>query len=326
MPGGDGQLAGTRAGHAVQFYGDDDELAASVGSYLGEGLAAGGTAVIVATEAHRLAFAAGLAVAGADAGAAGAAGRLVTADAAGMLAGFLAGGRLDRSRFHDAAGGLIGRVAAAGQPVRIYAEMVALLWDDGQVALALELEGLWNELASRLPFALLCGYPARLLAAGGSGSAVEQVCCLHTGVTAPYELPDVAGSSVNGHGAVRSFPFDGHSARAARQFVLRRLGPHVALATAVDAEIIAAELAANALVHARTSFTVAVWRSERGVRICVRDAAPLPPGAAPLPPAPGHGLHMIAQVADRWGVQPQVGGKIIWAELPSAPNTAEVRK
>ena len=33
----------------------------------------------------------------------------------------------------------------------IYAEMVAVLWDAGQVTLALELEALWNDLAARMP-------------------------------------------------------------------------------------------------------------------------------------------------------------------------------
>jgi Histidine kinase-like ATPase domain len=187
------------------------------------------------------------------------------------------------------------------------------------VALALELEGLWNDLASLLPFALPCGYPARLLTTAGSG-AVEQVCRLHTGVTTSQAgLPAVTGNSVNGHEAVRSFPCDDDSPRAARRFVVSRLSPRAAAAMAVDAEIVAAELAANAIVHARTPFTVAVWQSGHSVRIRVRDAAPLPPGAPPLRPVPGHGLDMVARIANRWGVQPQAGGKAIWAELTSAP-------
>jgi anti-anti-sigma regulatory factor len=163
--------------HEVQFYGDDGELAASVASFLSEPLAAGCPAVVVATPAHRAAF-------GARLGAA--AGRLVMVDAAAMLQGFLAGDRLDPGRFRDAALGLLGRVARPGQPVRIYAEMVALLWDAGQVTLALELETLWNGLAADLPFSLLCGYPARLLAQHGDQEALEQVCALHSGVIGPH--------------------------------------------------------------------------------------------------------------------------------------------
>ena len=121
--------------HEVQFYGDDGELAAGVASFLGDGLGAGCPAVVVATPAHRAAF-------GARLGAA--AGRVVMVDAATMLQGFLAGDRLDTSRFRNAALGLLGPVARPEQPVRIYAEMVALLWDAGQVTLALELEAMWK--------------------------------------------------------------------------------------------------------------------------------------------------------------------------------------
>jgi len=56
-----------------------------------------------------------------------------------------------------------------------------------KVALALELEGLWNDLAARLPFSLLCGYPAGLLAADDDreAAAVQHVCHLHTAVVGP---------------------------------------------------------------------------------------------------------------------------------------------
>ena len=318
MPGRNGQLAGERGHHTAQFYGDDEELTASVGRYLGDALAPGGSAVVMATEAHRLAFGAGLAMVGTNGDAAQAAGRLIVADAVEMTAGFMAGGRLDQPRFLHAARDLISRAALAGQPVRIYAEMVALLWGAGQVAAALELEELWNDLATRLPFTLLCGYPARL-AAGGDRVA-EQVRRLHTRVIAPYPgPPDAAANSVDDYEVVRGFPYADGSVRAARQFVVSRLGPHAGAATAIDAEIVTGELVANALMHARTPFIVAVRWSGHRVRICVRDAAPLPPAAEPPRPVPGHGLDVIAQLANRWGIHPQAGGKAIWAELSATP-------
>ena len=36
--------------------------------------------------------------------------------------------------------------------------MVDLLWQDGQQQAAIQLEMLWNQLAAREDFALLCGY------------------------------------------------------------------------------------------------------------------------------------------------------------------------
>jgi len=316
MPDPGSQLAVGHDGHAVHFYGDDQELAVSAAQFLGDGLAAGGSAVVVATAAHRLAVQARLR-------SAIGAGRLLAVDAGEMLHGFLDGGRLDGSRFRQAAEGLIGRAARTGQPVRIYAEMVALLWDAGQVALALELEGLWNDLAARLPFSLLCGYPAGLLAADDDreAAAVQHVCHLHTAVVgpspghasvAPAERDRGAGSGA----AVRRFPGELASAREARHFVLAALGPRAQGGGGRDAAIVAAELAANAVRHARSPFTVTVAWLPRRVRISVQDQVSL--DGVPLVARPGHGLHVVAQIAARWAVDPLPGGKVVWAELPAS--------
>lgn len=65
----------------------------------------------------------------------------------------------DEGRFQNFIGGLLYQVTAYGGPVRIYGEMVALLWADGKHAAALRLEELWNRLATKIDFSLLCGYP-----------------------------------------------------------------------------------------------------------------------------------------------------------------------
>ena len=54
-------------------------------------------------------------------------------------------------------------------------------------------------------------------------------------------------------------------------------GPDSALA--VDAAIVATELAANAVLHARSGFTLTVSWLAAAVRIAVRDGGPLVPGA-----------------------------------------------
>jgi hypothetical protein len=109
--------------------------------------------------------------------------------------------------------------------------------------------------------------------------------------------------------------------RAARRFVtatLRRWGGRWADRTLIaDAAIVAAELAANAIVHARSGFTIAVARLRDLVRISVRDAVRLPGGRAGryLEAVPSHGLGVVAAVSARWGAEPTAGGKLIWADL-----------
>lgn len=316
MPGENTRLTAVeRLVHEVEFYGDDSELSASVGSFLGGGLAAGCPAVVVATPAHRAAFGErlGRAVAG---GGVGRAGLPVMVDADAMLRGFVAGDRLDPVRFRNAASGLIGRVARPGQPVRIYADMMALLWGAGQKALALDLESLWNRLAADLPFSLLCGYPAHLTEQQDRDQALEQMLSLHSRVAGPLAAGAVPQSRTR---AVRSFPPEPQSARAARRFVLDHLGPQADQAFAADLALITAELAVNAVLHARTGFTVAVSHRPGSIRISVSDATPLDAGQ-PLQVSPGHGLDVVAQLAARWAVQPRPGGKVVWAELPLSPR------
>jgi anti-sigma regulatory factor (Ser/Thr protein kinase) len=323
MPGESGQLTAGAGDHAVMFYGADHELAANVGSYLGEGLSAGGSAVVLATQPHRLAFEADLATAGIDAIGAAAAGRLLVLDAAETLDGFWTDGQLDRDRFEKIADGCIGSVREAGQPVRVYAEMVALLWDAGHVAAALELEALWSDLAARVPFFLLCAYPASLFTSEADAAALAAVSGLHTGVLEPDPaLPDTPPVPAESTAAARSFPVAAESTRAARHFVLDTLRRHEDHALAVDAAIITGELAANAVLHARSGFTVAVSRSAAAVRISVRDATPLETAGnrAPLEVSHGHGLWVVAQLADNWAVQRLPDGKVVWAELPASPR------
>lgn len=119
--------------------------------------------------------------------------------------------------------------------------------------------------------------------------------------------------------AVRGFPPHLDSAREARHFVLGQLGSRADRALASDAAIVIAELAANAIEHARSAFTVAVSLAGGTVpgdivRIAVRDMMPLGDGEQ-LVTATGHGLDVVAKIARRWAVEPLPDGKVIWVEL-----------
>lgn len=312
MPGHDDQLALGSGQHAVQFYGLDSELAGSVARYLGAGLAAGDPVMIVATAPHRAAFCEALAALGFDVGAAKSAGRLVALDAAGTLHSLLSDDKLDPVRFDATVGALLRTVATPGRVIRIYAEMVALLWDAGRVLDALELERLWNEIGARHQSSLLCGYPARVLTDPGAAGAVADVCGLHT---------TVAGAPVAQ--AARSFPAVRSAAREARHFVDDTLSAWGQQELAGDAAIVTAELAANAILHARCAFTVVVSRAGGHLKIAVMDTMPMMSanGGAPLAVRQGHGLAVVAKLARRWAVDPVPDGKVVWAELaaPQAP-------
>jgi MEDS: MEthanogen/methylotroph, DcmR Sensory domain len=281
------------ASHVVQFYGHDDELAERVTGYLLGTLGHGGAAVIIATAGRRREFEARLTSAGVDLAAAGESGAYLVLDADDMVREFIAGDHLDRAGFSRAIGGLMQAAGAGGRAVRAYGETVAMLWDAGFVNAAVQLETLWNELSRTYSFSLFCGYPA--------------------GLDAPAAT-DVPG-------AVRSFAFSPDAPAAARHFAvseMRRWAAAEATELADDVALVVTELAANAIVHAQSGFTLALWAHQDVLRISVRDgsALPRPEDGPALPPAPLHGLGAVDALASRWGVEPLgAAGKTVWVDL-----------
>lgn len=120
--------------------------------------------------------------AGIDLTAAIASDRYLALDAVELLACITVDGVLDPERFADTVGGLIERAAGAGRRVRIYGEMVALLWEARDVASVITLEDLWNDLAAAHEFTLLCAYPMHAFEDRASTDAFRRICEQHTTV------------------------------------------------------------------------------------------------------------------------------------------------
>jgi hypothetical protein len=302
---------GDPARHVVQFYGSDGELIGHAGDYLAEGLCAGEVAVVVATELHRRPFEAALTAKGVDVAAARASGRYVVLDAETTMRRFLVGNWPDRCDFEETIGALIRRSCDTGRPVRVYGEMVALLWDAGQVNAAIELETLWNELASALPFSLLCAYPIRSVAGDAHLDAFADVCRLHSSVVGARRTPDGAATTTRAFAAALDSP------RAARHFVLDTLQAWDEHPLLDDAAVIVTELATNAVLHTQGAFTVDVSCSPHTVRIAVHDVSPSRPRRrdASLVATSGRGLGIVAALAHQWDVETIDAGKTVWAEL-----------
>lgn len=313
--------------HVVQFYDRDEELTENAGDYLAGAIAEGGAAVIVATPSHCAGFEARLAAGGVNVGAARHDGSLVCLDATRIAGRLTSGGQVDLAAFGTQFRPAILAAGEAPGPVRIYGEVVALLWAAGQVNAALELEGLWNDLGREIPFSLFCGYPRHLVDSSQHQGAVAEVCRLHTAVVGrPLAGASVTGGSAAGdpmgrvHWAdvTRTFAGRREDTRAARGFVLGMLGPWRGEQLAADTALVVTELATNAVVHAGSAFSVSLTLSGGAIRISVGDTLPLGPRGADqkLTAAPGHGLGVVAALATRWGVETVPGGKAIWAELP----------
>jgi anti-sigma regulatory factor (Ser/Thr protein kinase) len=185
--------------------------------------------------------------------------------------------------------------------------MVSLLWDAGDVLAAIELETLWNELALEVPFSLYCAYRKESVSGHECADALARVCHLHSAVVAPAPSE-----------ATWEFTADDSAPGTARRLVtdaLREAGTHGRLLE--DARLVVTELAANAILHARSPFSVSLRSEGSTLRILVRDRSEVMPQLreASVTAPSGRGLRLVKHVASRWGVDLAPDGKTVWAEL-----------
>ena len=286
--------------HVVQFYGRDEELAERVTDFLLGALAGGGVAIVFATPEHRHEFETRLGQAGVDLAAARDDGSYLAQDAAQTLSELMTAGKLDGAAFDRVIGTVVAAAGAGGRPVRAFGELVSLLWDDGLVSEAVQLEVMWEELGGRHPFSLFCAYRADPVTR--DMDAFAELCRLHEEI--------VGGRSAT----ARPFAFTWEAPAAARHFAVATLNAWGAGDLTDDVALVVTELAANAIVHARSAFAVIISVHDEVLRISVRDAVPLD-GAA-LRAAPLHGLAVVDALACRWGVE-SLGnaGKTVWVDL-----------
>lgn len=168
--------------HFVQFYETDLYLVNSVSDYIGTGLSAGDGCIVVATSEHRSGLDVRLQAYGLDIAAAKATGQYLSLDAEEMLSKFIVDGSPDRSRFIDVIQPAIARTGKERRHVRVFGEMVALLWAQGNRTAAIQLEELWNTLHESLDFTLFCAYPINAFGGESMAQPLGDVCATHSRV------------------------------------------------------------------------------------------------------------------------------------------------
>jgi hypothetical protein len=81
-----------------------------------------------------------------------------------------------------------GRVAAFG-------EIVAILWAQGKIDEALQLEELWNKLAEKHAFSLCCAYPMKGFLGNPHAAPFLKICAQHSHVFPAERRRSVAAST-----------------------------------------------------------------------------------------------------------------------------------
>ena len=180
--------------HLVQFYESEDFLALAVADFLAPGISHGQPLVVIATEPHRRIVTRQLKSKGLDVDRASEMGHLTLLDARHTLDAFMVGPSPDPARFQNVIGTVLEAAHDRGGPgavLRLYGEMVDLLWRDGNTEGALQVEELWNDLSRTYEFSLLCAYAMGNFYRSADSEGFREICRHHTRVTPSERLTAV---------------------------------------------------------------------------------------------------------------------------------------
>jgi PAS domain S-box-containing protein len=166
--------------HIAQFYDDEAFLASVVADFLIEGITADEPVLVVATPSHTVLFLNALEARRVNVQSLLDDRRLTTLDARELLAELMAGDMPDARQFEASVGSTLQRLLGAGaRSLRVYGEMVDVLCGDGRPEAAVRLEDLWNGLAQRHPFNLLCAYSMANFERAADADAFQRICDCH---------------------------------------------------------------------------------------------------------------------------------------------------
>lgn len=118
----------------------------------------------------------------------------------------------------------------------------------------------------------------------------------------------------------RSFESGPESVSRARSFVAETLESWDVDDVSWTALQLVSELATNAVIHARSAFSVHLVHTEGSIQVGVQDFSPVVPFQRWYSEraTTGRGLRLVASLAENWGVESTQDGKTIWFEtLPS---------
>lgn len=165
--------------HIAQFYEHEGVLVDTLAGFIGGGLKAGESTVVIATAEHLEAVEKRLRSFGIDIDTSRTQDQYIAMVAEEALAKFMVEHWPDDDLFAAFVTEVIDRARGKDRRVRAFGEMVALLWARGDVAATVRLEYLWHEICRKQAFSLLCAYPKAGFTEDPSKSLAE-ICAAHS--------------------------------------------------------------------------------------------------------------------------------------------------
>jgi hypothetical protein len=165
--------------HLVQFYAKEATFLDTLERFVIAGLTGRDSVVVIATRAHLDAVEDRLESSGANLDAARSSHRYISHEAGDLLSHFMVRDWPDERRLTQLVPGMLSHARTGAPRVRIFGEMVALLWSGGKDAAALRLEQFWHHFCHKHGFSVYCAYPQDVFT-GDVAASMRDICEHHT--------------------------------------------------------------------------------------------------------------------------------------------------
>lgn len=167
--------------HVVQIYENDKIFMDSLEGFVGSGLLAGDSVIIIATKEHLAILEGRLKNQGFNINSLIANDQYIPVEVKEALSNFFINKWPDEQLFTQFVATLIERAKRNNCKVRAFGEMVAILWEQGFNGATVQLENLWNQLHKKDEFSLFCAYP-KIGFTQDANDSIETICSSHTKV------------------------------------------------------------------------------------------------------------------------------------------------
>jgi|SRR5688500_17134010 len=167
--------------HLVQIYDNEYTFLNTLEGFAGDGFIRGESVIIIATPDHIEALNQRLISHGFDIQTLIANDLYVTLDATEAASKIMVNNWPDEDLFTHFVTSVMTRAAKKTHKVRVFGEIVSVLWSQGHTGATVQLENLWHRLLNKDPFCLFCAYPKSGFTQDAA-SSIDTICKTHSKV------------------------------------------------------------------------------------------------------------------------------------------------
>lgn len=174
--------------HLVQVYENERVFIETLEGFAGSGFLTGESVVVIATPAHLSALNSRLKNQGFQLEALINKQQYIPVDAEQLLQKLSPKTTLEKKFLSEFISDLLSSASRSGRKVRIFGEMVAMLWGKGQTEEAIELERLWCDFREEHRVCVYCAYPESGFT-DDEGLLLKEICSSHSTLIGGWPKP-----------------------------------------------------------------------------------------------------------------------------------------